>query len=410
MASRSANRIETIDAARGTAMLVVFLAHFADAYYAAHPRHQLFILVTRVASPAFIFLSGVMLGLLHQRHLDDFGATRERFIDRGLFLLLIGHPLLMGGMFFRSPRWVDTLEVMFITDTIGVCLIIGAWLVPHLGARARLLLGAGSLFLAWVLVIAWDPRPHSDAWWAKDILTADWRADGLPYKFPLLPWFGLYLMGSSAGSVAAEQLGDASNRRRLRRILLAMAGVSGVLAFGVRLAMRQVAAMLPPGDYATGLRQLASVTEKLPPGPGYVLFYGGMAMVMFWAILLIEDTAAGRAYNRWAALFGRCSLVCFIAQFYVYYTGVFVLPKPPEVLAPLYFALTVALLRLSAVLWQRRGLNRVITVGFPKMVAAWHASRAPAPLELAPRVAAASSRTARKLRPADPIPERDRPE
>jgi hypothetical protein len=104
------------------------------------------------------------------------------------------------------------------------------------------------------------------------------------------------------------------------------------------------------------------------------LFHGGLALLMFWMVLLAEETSAGRAFNHWAAIFGRCSLVCFIAQFYVYCTAVCVLPKPPEWVAPPYFLFTVGLLRLLVVFWERRGLNRLITVGVPRLAASWRGS------------------------------------
>jgi hypothetical protein len=115
------------------------------------------------------------------------------------------------------------------------------------------------------------------------------------------------------------------------------------------------------------LRQIASLTEKLPPGPGYVLFYGGVALLLFWAVLALDRLAWGRAVSRWSALFGRCSLACFVAQFYVYYAVVYRLPHPPEVLAPLYFAATLVVLRLFARTWDRHGWNRLITVGYRRI-------------------------------------------
>jgi len=350
-------------------MLVVFLAHFADAFYGPHPRHHLFILITRMASPAFVWLSGMMLGVLHCRHRAHFTDTRDRLIDRGLFLLLVGHPLLMGAFMIRSA-WADTWRVLFITDTLGVCLIGGSLLIDRLGVRARLLLGASCLMLSWLLILFWSPAAHGNAWWLKDIITADWRVDGFAYKFPLLPWFGLYMLGSSAGSVLAARIGDPTFRARVRVRALVIALGSIAAAVGVRALLRAVAGLPAAAEYAPGLRQIASLTEKLPPGPGYVLFYGGLALLLFWLVLVADLVPWGQAFSRWSALFGRCSLACFVTQFYVYYAAVYRLPHPPEILAPLYFAVTVALLRLFARTWDRHGWNRLITVGYPRFARA----------------------------------------
>lgn len=363
-------RIGPVDAARGVAMLVVFLAHFADAFYGPHPRHHLFIMITRMASPAFVWLSGMMLGVLHCRHKERFADTRDALIDRGLFLLLVGHPLLMGAFLLRSS-FADTWRVLFITDTLGVCLIVGSLLITSLGVRARLALGAACLLGAWLLILFWWPPAGSQAWWFKDILTADWKADGFAYKFPLLPWFGLYLMGSSAGSVLAARIGDPAFRARLRLRALGIALVSIAAAVGVRALLRALARLSGAREYGPALQQLASLTEKLPPGPGYVLFYGGLALLLFWAVMVLDRISWGRAFSRWSALFGRCSLACFVVQFYVYYVAVYHLPHPPEVLAPLYFAATLVPLRLFARTWDRHGWNRAITVGYRRLARAW---------------------------------------
>jgi uncharacterized membrane protein len=350
-------------------MLVVFLAHFADAFYGAHPRHRLFILITRMASPAFVSLSGVMLGVLHCRHSEHFADTRDRLIDRGLFLLLVGHPLLMGAFMVRSA-WAETWRVLFITDTLGVCLIVGSLLIDRLTVRARLRLGASCLMLAWLLIVFWSPAAHSNTWWLKDILTADWRVDGFAYKFPLLPWFGLYMLGSSAGSVLAARIGDPTFRDRVRARVLVIGLGSIAMAVVARAVLRAVARLPAAAEDAAGLRQMASLTEKLPPGPGYVLFYGGLALLLFWVVLVLDRVRWGQAFNRWSALFGRCSLACFVTQFYVYYVAVYRLPHPAEIFAPLYFAFTVVLLRLFARAWDRQGWNRLITVGYPRLARA----------------------------------------
>src|SRR4051812_31411632 len=53
-------RVAAVDASRGAAMLLVFLAHFADTYYLYMPvsdqRHRAVGLLTRIASPAFVWL------------------------------------------------------------------------------------------------------------------------------------------------------------------------------------------------------------------------------------------------------------------------------------------------------------------------------------------------------------------
>lgn len=58
-------RLGAVDAARGAAMLLVCLSHFADAYvelFGYGSTYERLDLVVMIASPPFMLLSGAMLG------------------------------------------------------------------------------------------------------------------------------------------------------------------------------------------------------------------------------------------------------------------------------------------------------------------------------------------------------------
>src|SRR4051812_34879129 len=156
-------RLETVDGARGAAMLAVFLAHFCGAYeeVLSASRFRSIGLVTRIASPAFIWLSGMMLGLLHERNREAFAPVRDRLIDRALVLLLVGHPLITVAIQLRSHAFAVAFERLFITDTIAVCVILGALLVPRLRPGVRALAGAILLCVTWALMLLWAPQAGS---------------------------------------------------------------------------------------------------------------------------------------------------------------------------------------------------------------------------------------------------------
>ena len=145
MDAEKRNRMGAIDAARGLAMLLVYLAHFCDGYCphlgdAGVALQKRVIILTYAASPTFMMLSGMMLGLLRVSHGPGLGNMRSRLIDRGLFLLVVGHFVILAGVFpWLKPG--QATRMFFITDTIGLCVAGGALLSPWLGARARLLAG-----------------------------------------------------------------------------------------------------------------------------------------------------------------------------------------------------------------------------------------------------------------------------
>jgi hypothetical protein len=226
-----------------------------------------------------------------------------------------------------------------------------------------LLLGAWLLITSWILVVTWVPPIPSAAWWLKNIVTGDLREDDVSYTFPLLPWLGFYLVSSALGGGVAR-LYQENRRRRVRNAAALIAASAVGAAMVIRLLMRRLAGLVGSSTFSEALMSFSSLAQKRPPGPAYLAVYGGVALMMFATILALEEISLGRAVIRWCAVFGRSSLACFVAQFYVYYLGVFFLPRPPAWVAPVYFAATLIPLRLLASAWDRALLNRSITVGY----------------------------------------------
>src|SRR5690349_11865272 len=90
--SPPSTRLRFLDAARGTAMLFVLLSHFGAVFFRSSARSLWAVAFTRVgmiASPAFILISGVLLGVLYKASGPRFRSFRIKAIDRGLLLLLV---------------------------------------------------------------------------------------------------------------------------------------------------------------------------------------------------------------------------------------------------------------------------------------------------------------------------------
>jgi hypothetical protein len=345
-------------------MLLVFLSHFIEAcFHGAPGRLQAFKLITRIASPAFVWISGVTLAVLHTKGADWFTRTRDKLIDRALFLLLVCHPVMVGAYLIKVPTWHDALRVVFITDTVAVCLLVGVHLIPRLASRPRVALGLALMLVSWALMVVWNPPVNGWAWRIKDTLVGDWRDHWTTYNFTPLPWLGFYLIASAAGTWFVRSRDDG----RLRRVrwLAAATGVGGVLAAqAIAAGWRAIAHLSALQGYAAPLALLAS-TEKVPPMPGYFLRYGGLALIMFALVLAAQETSRGQRVLRWAALFGRCSVATFVLQYYVYCGLVEVIPAPAERWLPATFVLTVILIWLLIRGWERANGNRLITVGYP---------------------------------------------
>ena len=137
-------------------MLLVLLSHFVSVYFRSTPDYPIAVALerlARIAAPTFVVISGVLLGFLSRETGHDFDRIRRKLIDRGLFLLTIGHLLLLGA-FLPFAHHVGRL---FMTDALGAGMIAGALLVPRLGRSLRLALCAAAYAAAWIVVAAWKP-------------------------------------------------------------------------------------------------------------------------------------------------------------------------------------------------------------------------------------------------------------
>ena len=338
-----------VDAARGLAMLLVFLAHFLDAYLrplGGEPEQlrQKLHLVTRLASPSFMLISGLMLGLLYAQRRGAFGPVRARLWRRGLFLLTAGHLLIVP----TYLSWVDEaghlVRILFMTDTIGVALLVGPLLVTRLGARGRAALGVALVTGSWALSLGMSSTLPA-ARFTEEVLFGHLVQSVLFSNFPLVPWFGVYLAGSAVGEWFGDRLRAGQVLQAARRLVKVggALAVIGLALVAVHVWLRRSGGMQLPEDVASALGALTSPKQKFPPGPAYLLLYGGLSLAGLGLLLRAEHAGRLGHLLRPASLLGRHSLTAYLLQFYVYYLGVYYARLPYSPLWPLLFAGTVVL-------------------------------------------------------------------
>ena len=356
-----------IDASRGIAMAFVCLSHFATGYFASigHPERQdLTDRISMLASPAFMLISGSMLGLLSAtRSTERFARVRDKLVDRGLFLIIVAHALIVVAHLPLRDGPRAWMRWGFITDTIGVCLLVGPSLVRRLSARARLALAGAMYTASWWLVRAWHPTVLA-ARFIKDTIVGPMGVSTRLYNFPILPWLAVYLAGTALGGEMARR------RERGESSVRLVLGVGGATAAVTAACVAAVAtirplALIPTGDIFTHLSDLASPFQKLPPAPLYLLGYGGIALLMMGALIWAEEHARAVHALRAIALVGRASLFVFILQYYVNFVLVPLLHLSDTPWWPMYFAGSLAAIYLVTAAWMAAGLNRLITVGYP---------------------------------------------
>jgi len=351
-------RVRAIDAARGLAMVFVCLSHFGLEYFRRLDEPSIaktLYIVGMIGSPTFMLISGVMLGLLYETRRGRFDQHRLLLADRALFMLTVGHILIMVANAPRAESLAEAVQRGFITDALAIALLLGPTLVAHVSRRARVLFALVLFAGAWILAIQWTPATAFDEV-LRYLLVGSYPKD-LPYNFPLLPWLAVYVAASVLGQWIGEQLAR-GRRLRVERSLLAW-GVAAV-TFVVLYKLSHWTLALPSSPLLT---VLASPWEKLPPSPAYLLFYGGLGLMLVAGALIVERRKLMEPVFEWATLLGRASLLVFILQFYVYYGLVLSLNLPYTPFWPLVFVASLVGITAIAKVWDDGANNRYLTVG-----------------------------------------------
>jgi hypothetical protein len=279
-------------------------------------------------------------------------------VDRGLFLLTVGHAAMIGthAFLYGSFRW------LLITDAVGFNMIVGSWLFTRLSRRERLLLSFGLYVTSWAALVWW----HPDGRWERLFSNTFFGqiGDGFwLYSFPLLPWFALYL----ASTVLGERIGASLARndqpdvsRTLGMVGLSSLGLACLLMIGTSILGGYLS---QPSDGTVAM--LGSIFQKVPPSPAYVLFFGGVGLALISAFYLMEQRGVAKRLVAVSSVIGQSSLFVFVLQFYVYYVGLPLLGIRVGAFWPVYMVLTIVATLAAAIAFHRRGYRRFITVGYP---------------------------------------------
>ena len=363
--AKRASRVGSIDSARGAAMLFVCLAHFANAYHftsGADESGGYIVLVGLLASPTFVTVSGFVAGFLAVTRSASFPQLREKLIDRGVFLLLVGHAVLALTGLLTSRGFVAAYRVGYITDVVGFAVILGPWLVTTLPARSRLLLAAVIFAGSWAAVFMWMPTGVG-AIEKQYLIGAPNPADWSSGYFPLIPWFAVYLVGTTIG----QRLGMhylAKNPIKGHQFIAKV----GVASLGFAIFIKGsvlIIKLAVPGLASAHPALVFSMSEyqKFPPGIVYLTFFGGAGMLLVSGVLeMVRRGIQPFLLNQLRQL-GLASLFVYVLQFYLYAVLLRSLKLPYSPFWPLLFFVSIVVLTLAARVWNRYESNRFLTVG-----------------------------------------------
>jgi hypothetical protein len=334
-----------------------------------------------IASPTFMIVSGMMLGLLYRTHRESFRDIQVKLIDKGLFLLTVGRLLILVAHIPLAGGLNAAFQWGFITDAIGVNIILGSLLIPRVGPAGRIGLGAGAYTLSWAMVYLW--HPHTPGWRIfRAVLAGELNPVGPQIyadAFPLLPWFGLYLCSTCLGERLAHQ--PAADPYRAARHFLRLGVFCGALGVALKLAWVLTRSWHLVARTRPAWEHLLEPGRKLPPAPAYLLFYGGAGLLLAGGLFFAERWRPMDWMLQLASRLGQTSLFVFILQYYVYFSLLVLADPPYSRVWPAYFVATLLVVILGDLFWYRRGFNRLLTVA-PVLSPEWILPRAqsrPAP-------------------------------
>ncbi len=189
-------RFFEIDALRGLAVIAMIAFHvlFALNFLAGYSfdlRNGLFLAIGRFAATAFVFLVGLSLTISYSRARQEKTGSDlfKKYLFRGIKIFCLG--LAITGITFLS--FPEFAVVFGVLHCIGLSIVIAFPFIRK--GRTSLLLG---LFLAiaglWVAEFSF-PFP-----WLLWLGLKPVGFQSFDY-FPLLPWFGVILLGIFAGNL-----------------------------------------------------------------------------------------------------------------------------------------------------------------------------------------------------------------
>lgn len=361
-------------------MLMVFLSHTKHHFEGPAPElYWVLMTVTRIATPAFLLLSGFVV-----RHLlstDRDGRAGITLVDRALFLLIVAHALIGFDSLpdMSAARWF--FDRTMITDAIGIALLF-AVLLRNRSTTALLVSGTTVFVLSWLAasVLQFD-QPWSQ-WLAA--VTVQWRGSTNPdIDVPVIGYLGVFLMGMALHSHLERPLMRSEYERIARRLLFyGVIAVSAALLGAVawHFGKELVEGLLGNESAAARIREFLDPRGKRPPSPAYLAFYGGLGLVVLAVFFRGKPAAIVQPTVRTTAVIGRASLMCFIVQDWIF----FALPRAfgfHEVRSVgfwlAYLAAATVVIFTLASLWGRVQGNRYLTVGL-KALARWRQATAQA--------------------------------
>ena len=319
------SRVGSVDALRGTVMIIMALDHVRDFFHRAAMSGSptdlskttvaLFLTrwVTHLCAPAFVFTAGIGAYFWWQR-----GRTRGQLsgflLTRGLWLIVLELTVMQIGYYFDLPFQDPVL--LLVLWVIGASMI-GLAILIWLPIRGLAVLSVAVIALHHLLDGTTATQFGASAWiWNLLHQVGAFKAGSsfVIVGYPLVPWIAIMAAGFCFGPVFSM---EAAARQRL----LIRLGTAMILGFVLLRAINGYGDPAPwAGQRSPAFTVLSFLNAtKYPPSLAFVLMTLGPALLLLAYFERRSVTPASPLVT-----FGRVPLFYFVAHFYAAHVAIVV--------------------------------------------------------------------------------------
>ncbi|MBI3802677.1 MAG: acyltransferase family protein [Nitrospirae bacterium] len=323
-------RIGAIDVVRGLLICLITLGHSHILLNDSEFNQRLVLIlskITNLGTPAFTFISGMLLGYF-EATASDFRRIQQSYFKRALQLLLFAHLLIAAGTYplrQESSFASAFLHYWYVTDTLAILFIVVPVLFVKVRPAGRLLIGIACLSLwklALFFLIGFAPIAFAPTGFAPLLLVREFLF-GVNFQgnhllsdtYPMVPLFGLFLTATVLGNRFGQAVRGGRTegfvkelKKRIAPLLLLSFLMVGLWAWGKR----------HPESPLSGILRMVFYPEKLSALlPFYIAIF---FLILAYYIQKIEVQGKFGPMERLFALFGRISLFTYVAQYFVVQT------------------------------------------------------------------------------------------
>ncbi|MFN3529298.1 MAG: DUF1624 domain-containing protein [Bacteroidia bacterium] len=312
-------RLQSLDILRGLVMIIMALDHVRDYFHQSAflfdptnlDQSDSFSFFTRwithFCAPVFVFLAGSSAWLYGRKY--GLSALRRFLLSRGIWLIFLELTVVNFAWYFNPAFnsqmlgviWVIGLTMLLLAALINLplrfVLILGFLLVfGHNLLDGIAIQGQGAASVIWAIL-------HQMAWF-------DFGSFSLFVAYPILPWFGVMLLGFGAGSLFANKF-----PADLRKRWLSNAAYFALLLFVILRLADLYGDPLPWTLYDNKLYNLLSFvnTTKYPPSLLFILMTLGPAL---WLLNRFEQKPPSGFIARALSTIGRVPLFFYVVHIY----------------------------------------------------------------------------------------------